>query len=88
MSSKNLTDALERVVKAWESLPGNTHYSPLEIERWLRTRMAPAIDNARRALVDQARAVQAAAAQVAREALSARPRVGAGGAMRARRRKA
>lgn len=40
--------ALKAVIKAWESLPGGRHYSPSEIEDWLRGPMKRAINRARR----------------------------------------
>jgi hypothetical protein len=43
-------EALEKIVRAWESLPGNKNYAPKEIERWLGDVMSPAIDAAREAL--------------------------------------
>jgi hypothetical protein len=39
--------ALLRVVEAWEALPGGRHYSPREVEEWLRNKMTPAINEAR-----------------------------------------
>jgi hypothetical protein len=48
--SKVLREALEKIVRAWESLPGNKNYAPKEIERWLGDVMSPAIDAAREAL--------------------------------------
>ncbi len=35
---------LERVVKAWESLPGNRHYTPLTVNAWLVSDMKPVMD--------------------------------------------
>jgi hypothetical protein len=43
-------DALDRVVQAWETLPGGRRYSPDEIGEWMRNELSPAINNARRAL--------------------------------------
>lgn len=42
--------ALDAVIDAWESLPGGTNYGPEQIERWLRYKMAPAINAARKSL--------------------------------------
>lgn len=47
MTSK---EALENVVKAWESLPGNKYYTREDIQNWLVEQMKPAIDAAREAL--------------------------------------
>lgn len=44
-----MKSALESLVRAWERLPSG-HYSPREIERWLREEMTPAINIARDAL--------------------------------------
>lgn len=55
MSTRHLSDyqdALAKVVKAWESLPGGKNYSPDEIQVWLSTKMAPAINDARQVLGD------------------------------------
>jgi len=35
------------VIKAWESLPGNTHYSPKQISDWLLFKMHPVIEKLR-----------------------------------------
>jgi hypothetical protein len=40
------SEALRKVVKAWEALPEG-RYSPREVERWLCREMKPAIDAAR-----------------------------------------
>ena len=41
-------EALENIIVAWESLEGNTSYSPAEIQRWLIEDMKPAIDDVRK----------------------------------------
>jgi hypothetical protein len=43
-------DALDKVVQAWEVLPGGQRHSPKMVEMWLTKYMSPAINNARRAL--------------------------------------
>ena len=48
-------ESLERIVKAWESLPGGRYYSEREIENWLVHSMAPAIDVAPAATGDSRR---------------------------------
>jgi len=48
----NATDIMKRVVKAWETLPGDSLYSGAELERWLADDMKPAIDMARKQLRD------------------------------------
>ncbi len=42
--------ALHRLVDAWESLPGGSNRSALQVQAWLIETMKPAIDNARRKL--------------------------------------
>jgi hypothetical protein len=42
--------ALNKLVDAWEALPGGRNYHPRDIERWLRDRMSLAINNARKVL--------------------------------------
>lgn len=53
-TKQGLRDALANVVAAWESLPGGCHYSPREVETWLRTQMTPAVNGARAALTETA----------------------------------
>jgi hypothetical protein len=42
--------AAKNLVKAWESLPGNVHYKPGQVQKWLMEDMKPAIDELREAL--------------------------------------
>jgi hypothetical protein len=43
-------EMLNKLIDAWESLPGGRNYSPDDIEDWLRRDMARAINAARRHL--------------------------------------
>lgn len=43
-------DALDKVIEAWETLPGGQNHSAGAIARWLSTEMSPAINNARKAM--------------------------------------
>lgn len=47
MQMSEVERALRDLIKAWETLPGPRHYSPDEIQQWLRGSMSPAINNAR-----------------------------------------
>ena len=40
-------ELLLNVVKAWESLPGDSEYSAEDVEHWLAKKMKPAIDKIR-----------------------------------------
>lgn len=44
---------LEKIIKAWESLPGDRRYSVGEVQSWLINTMKPAIDAARKELSEQ-----------------------------------
>lgn len=46
--------ALVKIIAAWESLPGDTCYTPKQIGDWLHSHMKPAIDNARAAIKERA----------------------------------
>jgi len=50
-----LCEALENVIKAWDSLPGPRQYSPSEVASWLLYSMAPAIRKARKAVKEHKR---------------------------------
>lgn len=54
-------EALERIVKAWESLPGPGSYSRSEIEEWICGPMVQAINDAREVLRADARRTTAIA---------------------------
>lgn len=41
------TKILEKVIQAWESLPGPKNYSIRETQQWITDTMAPVIDEAR-----------------------------------------
>ena len=43
-------DALDKVISAWESLPGGQNHTALTIELWLANKMSPAINRARKAI--------------------------------------
>jgi hypothetical protein len=43
-------EALEKVIQAWESLPGPRSYSVREVQHWMTSSMKPALDFARAAL--------------------------------------
>lgn len=43
-------DALDRVVNAWELLPGGRSYSPEEISEWMRQHLQPSIAHARKTM--------------------------------------
>lgn len=43
-------DALDKVIEAWETLPGGQRHSSRSVEQWLKSQMAPAINNARKAM--------------------------------------
>lgn len=43
-------DALDKLIEAWEELPGNQNHSPRAVERWLADHMTPAINKARHVL--------------------------------------
>lgn len=45
-----IIQAAKDVITAWETLPGGRHYSPKEIDDWLRHDMAPAIGELREKL--------------------------------------
>lgn len=47
---ERMREALDSIVKAWESLPGGQRYRARDVERWLIGQMKQAIDEARAAL--------------------------------------
>jgi hypothetical protein len=48
MSASKYKDSVNEIIDAWESLAGGREYEPSEIENWLRRKMAPAINRARK----------------------------------------
>jgi len=46
----NTWDALDKVIEAWETLPGGVNHGPRDIEKWLADHMSPAINNARKVM--------------------------------------
>lgn len=46
---KSYEKELMVIIAAWQSLPKGAH-NPSTVEQWLRTKMSPAINNARTAL--------------------------------------
>ena len=45
---EHISVLVKDTIKAWESLEGDKHYSPREVETWLLLKMKPAIDQLRR----------------------------------------
>jgi hypothetical protein len=43
-------EALEKIIDAWEALPGGRDFSVREISAWLSNDMTPAINAARKAI--------------------------------------